>query len=237
MPMLGRLFGSKKNDEEKTEIVLSITPRVIRRQPRPASEYTEFWYGTETSLRSAPLASVTSAPSTGTLRASTTSGAAAGTSAPSAAAPANAANTGGGVPPERLSLTWDGPGQVAAGDSFEVQLRVNSAAEIASLRSRLRFDQVALELTSVDVGDFIPSSVQSSVTPNILERAGRMEFDVASMDGAAASGDGTLVTLHFRALTPRPGTMIAVQQFSAQGTDGLAVPVMAPKPFVTIITQ
>ena len=55
IPILGRLFGTTHRDTEKDEIVLSITPRIIRTQPRPASDMTEFWYGTETRTRSAPL--------------------------------------------------------------------------------------------------------------------------------------------------------------------------------------
>ncbi|HEY0747174.1 MAG TPA: secretin N-terminal domain-containing protein, partial [Steroidobacteraceae bacterium] len=51
IPIIGRLFGTHTNDREKTEIVLSITPRIIRSQPRAASENTEFWYGTETRAR------------------------------------------------------------------------------------------------------------------------------------------------------------------------------------------
>jgi general secretion pathway protein D len=55
IPILGKLFGSDRIDKEKSEIVLSITPRVIRSPLRPNSDTTEFWYGTESNLRSAPL--------------------------------------------------------------------------------------------------------------------------------------------------------------------------------------
>jgi len=55
LPLLGRLFGSNGKNHDKSEIVLSITPRVIRTQPRPSSETTEFWFGTESQSRSAPL--------------------------------------------------------------------------------------------------------------------------------------------------------------------------------------
>ncbi len=54
IPLLGRLFGTHHSDLEKNEIVLSITPRIIRMQPRPASDTTEFWFGTESRTRSAP---------------------------------------------------------------------------------------------------------------------------------------------------------------------------------------
>ena len=47
IPILGRLFGDHNTNKEKTEIVLSITPRIIRAKARPSSDTTEFWYGTE----------------------------------------------------------------------------------------------------------------------------------------------------------------------------------------------
>jgi len=57
LPILGRLFGSKGTTRDKNEVVLSITPRVIRTWPRPSSENSEFWYGSESQSRSVPFAS------------------------------------------------------------------------------------------------------------------------------------------------------------------------------------
>ena len=56
LPVAGRLFGSQLADGHKTEIVLSITPRLIRNIQRPAGTAAEFFSGTETSLRRRPLA-------------------------------------------------------------------------------------------------------------------------------------------------------------------------------------
>lgn len=56
LPVLGRLFGSNGTSRSKSEIVLSITPRVIRAPRRPPSDMTEFWYGTESQTRSVPFA-------------------------------------------------------------------------------------------------------------------------------------------------------------------------------------
>ena len=65
IPIIGKLFGSDHLDKEKSEIVLSITPRIIRASGRPSNETTEFWYGTESNLRSAPLGLQSGAPSGG----------------------------------------------------------------------------------------------------------------------------------------------------------------------------
>jgi general secretion pathway protein D len=51
LPLLDRLFGSKSSERTKTEIVLSITPRIVRNQPRSAWTEVEFDAGTEASLR------------------------------------------------------------------------------------------------------------------------------------------------------------------------------------------
>jgi general secretion pathway protein D len=234
MPMLGRLFGSDKNSDEKTEIVMSLTPRIIRAQPRPASEHTEFWYGTESSLRSAPLAATNSSYQSRPGSAATSASTGAPRS-PENNADRNANGKPDAPPPNRMSLEWDGPGQVSVGQSFDVTLNLDSATDLASLRAQLRYDQAALELTDVDVGNFLPADVRAANKPEILGKAGRVKLDVASTGGSPASGSGSIVVLHFTALTPRPGTMISVQQFSAQGEDNLAVPAMAPRPLIVVV--
>ena len=55
IPILGRLFGSKLDEGQKTELVLSITPRLIRNNKRPGIDLTEFSIGPESAMRpSAP---------------------------------------------------------------------------------------------------------------------------------------------------------------------------------------
>jgi general secretion pathway protein D len=58
IPVVGRLFADHTHDKEKSEIVLSITPRIIRGRDRPGSETSEFWFGTESRSGMAPLASM-----------------------------------------------------------------------------------------------------------------------------------------------------------------------------------
>lgn len=54
LPIAGRLFGSQLNDGKRTEIVLSITPRLIRNVQRPVGDAAEFYGGTESSSRRRP---------------------------------------------------------------------------------------------------------------------------------------------------------------------------------------
>jgi general secretion pathway protein D len=238
MPLIGRLFGSNKTNKEKTEIVLSITPHIIRSQPRPSSEQTEFWFGTESSMRSTPLATASSSSRGARPRSSQSNGAASGGRNKGATSEEEPSRNGvGEPPPERISLSWDAPGQVAVGSDFDVVLMVDSETELASLRTRLRYDRAALELSSIDIGDFLPADLRAAANSKVQDRAGRVDLNVVAANNSTASGNGSLVTLHFKALATRPGTMISVQQFAAQGTDSLAVPAIAPRPLVVVISQ
>jgi len=51
IPVLGRLFSDHANTKKRTEIVLSITPRLIRNPLRPEARLIDFASGTESSLR------------------------------------------------------------------------------------------------------------------------------------------------------------------------------------------
>ena len=53
IPYLGRLFSSHHGDHKKTEIVLSITPHLIRNSVLPAAHLLDFQSGTESSLHGA----------------------------------------------------------------------------------------------------------------------------------------------------------------------------------------
>lgn len=55
VPVLDRIFGTKKSESSKTEIILLITPRVIRSLPLPSSHITSFDSGTEGMISTDPL--------------------------------------------------------------------------------------------------------------------------------------------------------------------------------------
>lgn len=47
IPILGRLFGKNRDNKSKTEIVLSITPHIIREKPFGSADENEYWIGAE----------------------------------------------------------------------------------------------------------------------------------------------------------------------------------------------
>lgn len=55
IPLIGRLFGANGGNNTRTEVVLLITPRIVRNLQRPAAYITEFSSGTATQLTDQPL--------------------------------------------------------------------------------------------------------------------------------------------------------------------------------------
>lgn len=47
LPILGKLFSKQKDDKSKTEIILSITPHIIRDRKTANANQTEYWIGSE----------------------------------------------------------------------------------------------------------------------------------------------------------------------------------------------
>ena len=102
LPLLGRLFGSNGTSRDKSEIVLSITPRIIRTQARPTSETSEFWYGSEAQTRTAPFtggAGGPAAPGAPSGPGGVSFGAGGGSEIASVAAPARRVARRAGAPP------------------------------------------------------------------------------------------------------------------------------------------
>jgi general secretion pathway protein D len=55
IPLLGRLFANHKNDKKKTELILAITPHIIRNIHQPDADISSYWSGTDSSVRSRPI--------------------------------------------------------------------------------------------------------------------------------------------------------------------------------------
>jgi general secretion pathway protein D len=50
IPLLDRIFGTKLNDDKQTELILLLTPRIVRNQSIPAGNAVAFGSGTETRI-------------------------------------------------------------------------------------------------------------------------------------------------------------------------------------------
>lgn len=203
LPIVGRLFSSHKDDTQKTEIVLSITPRLMRAVRRPDLVIAEFESGTETGIGRRTLSLRTtaegetktggggaSAPQSGTSPAQTPGSR---ESDAKTAQPSSSAGSG-------FSLGWQGPSQVKVGDQFSLALRVQAQQAVMSLPLLLGFDPTIMQVVSVTEGDFLrQGGAQTNFTSRIDPQTGQI-FIGAMRQGGGTDGAGTLMNLTFKAL-------------------------------------
>jgi general secretion pathway protein D len=55
VPLLGRLFSNHKHNKDKTELILAITPHIIRNIHQPDADLASYWSGTDNTVRSRPI--------------------------------------------------------------------------------------------------------------------------------------------------------------------------------------
>ncbi len=55
VPLLGRLFSDHKHNKDKTELILAITPHIIRNIHQPDADIASYWSGTDSAVRSRPI--------------------------------------------------------------------------------------------------------------------------------------------------------------------------------------
>ena len=55
VPIFGRLFSNRKHNKDKTELILAITPHIIRNIHQPNADIASYWSGTDSAVRSRPI--------------------------------------------------------------------------------------------------------------------------------------------------------------------------------------
>lgn len=241
LPIIGRLLSNVKNDARKNEIILSITPRILRNTPRQVLAALEFDSGSDTKLRSTGLSGaapsrpavvpgVRSTPRSGPGGAAPPppppgSAAPGGSSAPGVPGGGSATTSGGPPGVITANLMWLGPSQVKIGDTFQLQLQMGSSVPITSIPYTLAFDPAALEVTGVSEGDLLKQGGgQTTFSQRVDRTTGQIFISNARAGGAptqpGAGGTGTLINLTVKALSASTGSNVQVISMSPQtGTE------------------
>lgn len=237
LPVLGRLFGSASDNAQKTEIVLSITPRLIRNIQRPDANLSEFLSGTDSSVRTRPLSA---APQLDKLLDSDSSKTAeSGVAAPqnSSAIPTNLNNAdeskkSHGKINESVpgSLNWHGPSAVKRGDIFIVQLSLQPDQAISDLPLTLSYNPKLLQVIEINEGNFFRQDGAETRFSSKVDPSGKISLRSSRNAPNGAKNFGIVTTLSLRALASNSVPQLSISSASPIGED--KQPVRIPLPSV-----
>lgn len=223
LPMVGRLFASQRDDNQRTEIVLSVTPRIVRNIRRPDLNQAEFWSGTENDVRSRPLV-LGAKPAeprgdAASLAAAAPTAPAGGGALPPGAAAGAGATPAAAVP---LSLQLQAPQELKVGEVFSVQVNVKSAVPLRGMPVQLEFSPQTLQVMDAEEGLFFrQDDAPISKTKTLEQASGHATMAVLRNGADGVSGNGTVASFRFKALAAGKAE---VRISSARPIAGVAVP-------------
>ena len=207
LPVLGRLFSSQLDDGKRSELLLAITPRVLRNVKRLNASEAEMWVGTEASPKLRQVGGL----QFNTPQPESKPGATGATGSP--AAPGVASPPGAGqpsalpapvapnLPPHQAAaLSLAAPGQAKVGDTVEVRLDLRDA-RLRGLMTELQFSADKLTLVDADEDDYFRKGGAVTSFSKRVD-AGRVNLSVLRNQATAAEGAGGVFKLRFKATAP-----------------------------------
>jgi general secretion pathway protein D len=220
LPILGRLFSSQSDNHKKTELVLSITPHLIRNIQRLDASAESFWSGTEAVLRNKPLQlrsfeaaapavpgaapSPLNSPANGAAAAAATAGIKAGaTAAPGAPGTTVAAANA-------PTMAWSGALEAKVGQPLTLTLNLDSPELLRAASLQLAFNPAEFQVLSIQEGDYFSKNGKGSFSQSIDNPGGRASVGAGSGDGGGVKGQGRVLNIVCKPLAPSNGAEISV---------------------------
>lgn len=225
LPVAGRLFASQKDDVQRTELVLAITPRILRNAPRPDIAQAEMWVGTEmaTKLRASPwstkaarLNKETSGKSEKPDASKATSSANEGGSVDTTARTSGGASKYAGA----TQPSWKGPKEVKTGDIFTVELQLTSGQAIRGVPFEISFPTQLMDVVDVNEGEFFKQEDGvTSFTHSVNKETGRIGVAILRSDATGAAGKDTVLSVRFKAKATGSAE-VSLTSFKPVGLEG-----------------
>lgn len=212
VPVLGAALTSYDDSDERTDVLLTITPRVIRGWDVAGANERQFYSGTENSFSSRPAAAALSV--------------AAGRSAPG---PLDAASAPAGAPPARAATAGLGFGQpmyeAGNGTEFEIAVVASGVAAGSSLSTDVLFNPQVLAFVRGEAGDGGADGfkAEATATPGVVRISARLPADTSAGEGV------TVARLVMRAAAPGISYLIHRAPTASAGGAAAAVNAQASR--------
>jgi general secretion pathway protein D len=219
VPGLGDALSDTESTTDQTDIVISITPHLLRAAEITAEDMTPVYVGTQQAITGGTFGASAGGGGVGTIRAGTPGAAGGGQD------PARPAATVALLPAEHV---------VVVDEEFAIDVTVNSAEEVFSAGFQLQFDPSVIAYLDYFEGGFLERD-GTEVTMQATGRGpGIVSIGMTRMGSeVGVSGGGSLVTLVFRSVGVGTST-IEFSSVALRGALGAPVAVQMSGGQVTV---
>ena len=223
IPLIGRLFGINSDSWQNREIVLAVTPHIVRNNQETEADLLELWSGTESNIKATES----------NLKVPGTSGvinqALPGTARATPLAPQPAAVAEMAADPGMLSASLAGPQQARVGDKISIELNTRGAAGVSAVTLVLQYDPETLKPLAVTEGDLLRrAGVQSAFESNIDEGGAKVSASLSAQGGGKAGSSGSVAHVQFEVIGSQAPARVSVASLTASGESGAGMPLATP---------
>ena len=228
LPLLRYLFSHNKTDHQEDEVLIVLTPRIVRIPEWTKANLRTMYAGSETNVQvkreseiRAPAQQPASSPQPKTNQ---NTGAGTPTSAPSATAPA--AGTAQGAPaakirfePQSLSLK--------AGQTATIGVVVDNVSDLFSIPLLLQYNPAVISVEEVQHGGFLSGGTQEiAIVQQVFKEKGQAIISATRQPNTpGVSGSGTLIGIVVKALAPGSSNL-SIVQVNAKDSEQKLIPLI-----------
>lgn len=253
LPGLKQLFSANDSAIQQTDIVMLLTPRLVRTHELKQADVNPIYIGTQQNfglggpppLIAAPDAGAGAAPALAPVVAGAPPAAPgqvpvvpAGSGTLAVVPPGSTQQPGttgvaAGVPatpiapptPAQVLVTPPGPDFRVGGGPYTVPISVANASRLSTVSVTITYNPMVLRVRNVQEGSFMrQGGANAQFTQQVDTGAGRIDIAIArTADGTGASGVGLLAAVMFDAIAPGPANMSVTGSAAAPGGAPLAV--------------
>ena len=228
LPLLRYLFSHNKTEHQEDEVLIVLTPRIVRIPEWTKANLRTMYSGSETNVQvkreseiRAPAQQPAPSPQPKTNQ---NMGAGTPTSAPSATAPA--AGTAQGAPaakirfePQSLSLK--------AGQTATIGVVVDNVSDLFSIPLLLQYNPAVISVEEVQHGGFLSGGTQEiAIVQQVFKEKGQAIISATRQPNTpGVSGSGTLIGIVVKALAPGSSNL-SIVQVNAKDSEQKLIPLI-----------
>lgn len=205
IPIVGRLFTSSDDSTNRTDVLLTITPRVVRGWDVPTLAAREFYSGSENVYSDKPLFAALETGPGAQIRTEPSKPAAAPAQTPVAVpSPSNVAaveaqaRAGAPGPPPPILAFSEPVYEVSSGQNFEIHVTGSHLAGASTVPLEILYNPQLLSYVSGTKGDVAVESFNASADTN----RGVLRLSLGFGSGAGPADNATLAKLTLRGIKP-----------------------------------
>ena len=247
LPLIKQLFSSNDTSVAQSDLVMLLTPRIVRTQELTPQDLAPIYIGTSTNLGlSGPTPAINpqgELPAIQDPAAPPVPGAAALPAAPLAAPPAPTGPQGA-APGSPVATTASG-GQIVmsvpspdfrvGGGPYTVPISITNASQLSNVSLTITFNPAVIRVRTVQEGTFMRAGgVNAAFTQQADSARGRVDIAIVRTgDVTGVAGSGMLAALLLEAIAPGPANLAVTATATAPGGGQVGLQ-YAPVPPVSV---